>query len=231
MRNLTDFIAEALKSSNGSTSLFKMTKENAQKALNLQDKLRDFVKHSKSEYSLTSKTDLEKMFRDFIRYAHVDIATLKEFNITSGLDLANLLIENKEGLEKDGWVFTKIKSFNETELEKQYKKWKSSGDYVEGRKFDKEKVKDLEEDELKRILVVYDVNDPENEDTTIDYNFKGKRGKDTDHDVNMIKMDWKYKTHLKYFDARPILLSNYLKKTSEELKKREITDDIIGKMD
>ena len=47
----------------------------------------------------------------------------------------------------------------------------------------------------------------------------------------MLKVDWKYMTGLKYFDARPILLSNYLKKSDAELQKREITDDIIGKMD
>lgn len=230
MKSLKDYIYEALLESKG-TMLFKMNAKNAQKAVKLQDNLRAFVKHAKSEYSLTNKSDLEKMFKDFIKYAKVDISTLKEFNITSGLDIANILIKNRENLEKDGWEFDKIKSFNETELEKQYKKWKNSSDYVEGHKLNKKEAKELDEDELTRILVIYDANDPGNEETTIEYDFTGKRGKDTDHQVNMLKVDWKYMTGLKYFDARPILLSNYLKKSDAELQKREIIDDIIGKMD
>ena len=41
----------------------------------------------------------------------------------------------------------------------------------------------------------------------------------------MLKMDWCDKTGLKYYDARPILLSNYLKKSDAELAKREIVFD------
>ena len=50
MKSLKDYIYEALLESKG-TMLFKMNAKNAQKAVKLQDALRAFVKHSKSEYS------------------------------------------------------------------------------------------------------------------------------------------------------------------------------------
>ena len=38
-------------------------------------------------------------------------------------------------------------------------------------------------------------------------------------------MDWHDQTGLNYYDARPILLSNYLKKSEAELAKREVAFD------
>ena len=129
-------------------------------------------------------------------------------------------------MEKDGWKFDAIKSFDETEQQKKYKAWKNSDDYVEGKKFDRDKYTNADEEELNRTLVVYDRNDPGNEDTVIEYDFIGKRTKENSHQANMCKMDWAYSTGLNYWkNANTILLSNYLKKTNAELAKREVVFD------
>lgn len=202
-----------------------------QLAAKVEDGLRNFLRHCKKRYSFNNKQDLEKLFKDYLDYTHLTWKDVKNFGIVDGASIADLIIRNKEALEKDGWKFDNISSFDETKMQKEYKKWKNSDDYVQGKRLDKSEYDDANDEDLVRTLVVYDANDPSNPETTLEYDFEGKRGKATDHQVNMIKMDWKYETGLKYYDARPILLSNYLKKSDAELEKVSAFNDVIGKMD
>lgn len=197
----------------------------AQDAANIEDAIKNFLNTTSKRYSFENKSDLDQLFKDFCKKSKIDNKLLKEFGIIDGKSIAKLITSHKEELEKDGWKFNAIKSFDETEQQKKYKAWKKSDDYVEGKKFNKADYKDADEEELERTLVVYDANDPGNDETTIEYDFYGKVGKDTSHQINMIKVDWHYGTGLKYYDARPILLSNYLKKSDAELAKREVVFD------
>lgn len=224
MKSLVEYINENLYI-NEALILFKPSAKTAQDAAKIEDAIKSFINNSNKRYSFDNKTDLQQMFKDFCSKSKISTKLLKEFGVIDGKTIASLIIANKEKLEKDGWKFDCIKSFDETEQQKKYKAWKESDNYVKGEKFSKADLKDADEEELVRTLVVYDVNNPGNEETTIKYDFYGKMGKDTMHQINMIKVDWKYGTGLKYYDARPILLSNYLKKSDAELAKHEIVFD------
>ena len=215
MKSLVEYINENLHI-NEALILFKPSAKTAKNAADIEDAMKGFLQNTNKRYSFENKSDLDQLFKDFCNFAKkhyaIDNKVLKEFNVIEGKSIAKLITSNKEELEKAGWKFDAIKSFDETEQQKKYKAWKNSDDYVEGKKFVKRELKDADEEELERTLVVYDVNDPANNETTIEYDFYGKVGKDTSHQINMIKVDWKYSTGLKYYDARPILLSNYCKK-------------------
>ena len=221
MKGLVKYINEALVSNSGTKHLFKITKDNAKNAALIEDELSSFLMHSKKRYSFTNKNDLEQFFKDFVSYSKISKDVLKEFGLISGSVIADLITKHHDELVNDGWNFKSIKSFDETEREKEYKKWKKSDDYVEGKKLrDERELSD--ENELKRTLVVYDADWPGNPDTTLEYDFYGKRGKLTDHQVNMIRVDYHYRTGINYYKANTALLSNYLKKDEEALKKKEI---------
>lgn len=228
MKSLTEYINENMMI-NEKLYFFKPSSKTFKNAADIEDAIKSFLSNTSKRYSFDNKLDLEQFFKHFCDFAKKHYAitdkTLKEFGIVDGKSIAKLLISHKEELEKDGWKFDAIKSFDETEQQKKYKAWKKSDDYVEGKKFNKADYKDADEEELERTLVVYDANDPGNDETTIKYDFYGKVGKDTAHQINMIKVDWHYETGLKYYDARPILLSNYLKKSDAELAKREVVFD------
>lgn len=224
MKSLTEYINENMMI-NEKLYFFKPSAQKAQDAANIEDAIKNFLNTTSKRYSFENKSDLDQLFKDFCKKSKIDNKLLKEFGIIDGKSIAKLITSHKEELEKDGWKFNAIKSFDETEQQKKYKAWKKSDDYVEGKKFNKANYKDADEEELERTLVVYDANDPGNDETTIEYDFYGKVGKDTSHQINMIKVDWHYGTGLKYYDARPILLSNYLKKSDAELAKREVVFD------
>lgn len=231
MKNITEFINEQLILE--AFHIFKLNTSNAQAGVKLEDSLRDFLIHTKNRYSLTNKQDLEKLFKDFSSQRFVDNDSLKQFGLTSGKAIASILIDNKEKLEELGWKFDCIKTFDETELQKEYKEWKQSKDYVEGKQLDKKAAEDNDDEEvLQRTLVIYNADYPGNPETTLEYDFFGKRGKATDHQVNMIRMDYHYKTGVNYYKANACLLSYYLGKSEDELKERDLTDDsdlMVGK--
>ena len=228
MKSLVEYINESIVI-NEKLYFFKPNAKTFKSAADIEDAVKSFLNNATKRYSFENKSDLDQLFKDFCNFAKkhyaIDNKVLKEFNVIDGKSIARLITSHKEELEKDGWKFDAIKSFDESEQQKKYKAWKNSDDYVEGKKFVKRELKDADEEELERTLVVYDSNDPGNDETTIEYDFYGKVGKDTSHQINMIKVDWHYETGLKYYDARPILLSNYLKKSDAELAKREVVFD------
>lgn len=235
MKSLVEFINENLQQINEALYLFKPSAKTLQYTIKIEDGIKSFLRNTTHRYSFGNKSHLEDFFNDYYNYINdsgsedklkLDRKTLKEFGIVDGKSLAKLLIDNKEKLEKSDWNLYPIKSFDKKEIEKEYEKWKNSDDYTPGKKLDKSKYKDSSEEELKRVLVVYDRMDPGNEDTVIEYQFTGKRTKENNHQSNMRKMDWAKETGLDYWsNANTILLSNYLKKTDAELAKREIPFD------
>lgn len=227
MKSLTEFIRESLLLE--ALILFKPTAKTAQAAANVEDAIKAFINNSGKKYSINSKTDVKQVYDDFLRYCAkgpntrgVKSETLKEVGITDGKELLNLIANHADELEKDKVDINKF--FKMTQLEKDYKAWTKSDDYSKGEKFNPEDA-DESEDELRRTLLIYNAKDPGNTDEIRKYDFYGKMGKSTSHQVNMRKMDWKYETGLNYYDARPILEYNYRKKSKEELEKVEFIDD------
>lgn len=234
MRSLTTYINETLETIiNEAFILVKPTAKTATDAAKLEDGIRSFLNTTKTRYSFNNKQDLQQFFKDFCDKTKINNAILKEFGMTDGHAIAQKIIDNKEKLEKEGWKLTAIKSFDESAREKEYKAWKNSDDYVQGKTFNKDDYKDADEQTLTRTLVVYDRDNPGNPDTTLEYEFTGKRSKDNMHQVHMIRQDWCQYTKLNYYNnARECLLSYYLKKSDAELAKREIalTDDDLSEI-
>lgn len=220
MKKLIEYINEALEKVN----LLKPGAKNAQEAISLIDAIRDYLKGLKEQFSLTNKQDAIKLFNGFKKDRPITVLMNKYRDILSKFDIdtpdkfVKFLYNNGETLlDKDGkykWEgqVTNILQFNPSKLESDYKEWLKSKDKVDGHKYDDE---DFDPDTVERTIVVYDRKDGRNPETTLEYPFKGMRGKQTDHQVNMIRVDWCYKCgfklNQKYFDAYVKLKDNYEK--------------------
>lgn len=228
MKSLATYIYESLEVQiNEAFVLLKPTAKTAANAAKFEDELRGFLNTTKTRYSFNNKQDLQQFFKDFCDSSNINKAILKEFGMTDGHTIAQKIIDNKEKLEQYKWNLAAIKSFDESDesaRKKEYKAWKNSDDYVQGKTFNKDDYKDADKQTLTRTLVVYDRNNPSNPDTTLEYEFTGKRSLDNMHQVHMIRQDWCQYTGLNYYNnARDCLLPYYLKKSDAELAKRKIT--------
>lgn len=222
MKKILEYLSEALISSN--FHIFKFNMYNIEDGLELEDKLKSFLRSNRKRYSLTNKTECIEFFNAFYKEKGIRRNILKNFNVESPEKLAKLIIDNHDEMVNAGWKFDRLKNFDLTKLEQDYESWKAAGGQS-GKDFDP----NAKPSEDERIVVIYDVNNPKLPETTKEYTFKGKMGKDTAHEINMMKVDWKYMTGKKYYDARPILLTNYLKKSDDELK--AVVFDVIGQDD
>lgn len=217
MKTLIEYIHEAFHSND----LVKLTMSKSNiELLNKIEKSFNEINKTKT-FSLGNKQDVKKLFKLFIEKMgypkELDARQiLKKYGVYDEQTFAKWLILNADFLKEHNYKIECIKDFNESELDKKYKTWKNSANYVEGKIFDKE---NFEDDEEERTMVVYDVNDPANPDTTLEYSLVGKVGKDTQNQITMFKVDWHYQTGLKFFDARPILAQNYIKFGKDKLEK------------
>lgn len=203
----------------------------------------DGSKLKKETYSLTNKQDAIYLWNDFTKYKWTKLAVaspqgkslLKKFGFSSGEDLVKFLFDNKATLlDPDGkykWdqkKFTEhIAQFNKTKLEQEYDNWKNSNDAVEPHKFDDE---DYDPNTVEREIVIYDRRDNDNMETTLIYPFKGMRGKKTEHQLNMLRMDWCYRCGYgtkKYYDAYTKLKDNYDKYGPAKYDEYDDVQDIL----
>ena len=218
MKNLVEFINESLEKIN----LLKPGAKNAQEAISLIDAIRDYLKGLKEQFSLTNKQDAIKLFNGFKKDRPITVLVnnykgiLSKFDIDSPDKFVKFLFNNAQALlDKDGkykWegLMPNILQFNPSKLESDWKAWRNSDDYVKGHKWDDD---DYDPDTIEREIVIYDRRDGKNPETTIVFPFKGMRGKQTDRQVNMLRVEWchmcGYKTQDKYYDAYPKLKDNY----------------------
>ena len=81
-----------------------------------------------------------------------------------------------------------------------------------------------DDDAKPRSLVVYDRRNPEDHKI---YSFVGKRGKATDHQVNMLRVDFHYESGVKYYDCYTCLYDYYSNNVKNKAK-MENFNDVIG---
>lgn len=187
-------------------------------AKEIQDKLKNFFTGYKGKVSLTNKTELGKFFKQFLETLTFgnnmqNLRVLKNYGMATEQGFAAVILGNQKEFEEKKWNTNCIKNFDLSEMEKEYKKWKDSDEYVQGVKV--ENTSD-QEDIDDRILIVYDRWDPE---TAEEFDFKGKRSKSTEHFVNMCRVEFSKDTDTKYYDCYPILAKNYFGNL-EAIKKR-----------
>jgi len=216
MKNIKEYITESYitEAVNEIKSIWASKIE----AKQIQDKLKNFFKGYKGKVSLTNKSELGKFFKQFLGTLSFgtnmqNLRVLKDYGMATEQGFAAVILGNQKEFEENKWNTECIKNFDLSEIEKEYKKWKDSDEYVQGVKVDDTSEQDDIDD---RILIVYDRWDPE---TAEEFDFKGKRGKSTEHIVNMCRVEFGKDTDTKYYDCYPILAKNYFGNL-ETIKKR-----------
>lgn len=179
----------------------------------IQDKIKSFCATMKNKkVSLDNKQELRKTFKEFISSFSFgndaqNRTALKKYGLATEEGFRKFILGSHDKLTDAGCYVDWVKQWDETTIEKEYKKAKENGEIP---------ITVEDDDAEDRDLVIYDRWDPS---THAVYSFSGKRGKGTDHQVNMIRMDFKYEYGVKYYDCYPILAKNYYGH-EDELKKR-----------
>ena len=156
---------------------------------------------------MRNKTELNKFYKQVANSAatiflNEGTRLLRKFEITGPESLSKFMHDNAKKFEEYHLNIFVFKDFNDSEAEKEYKKWKSSDEYVDN-------MSDEDAEKYKgRMLVIYDRHNPASH---IIKQFDGVRGKSTAHLVNMFRMDFKHETGTKYYDCYDILYDNYIK--------------------
>jgi hypothetical protein len=211
MKNLNEYINEALMINEAQTDLWSLPAKDKAEFITFLDKTFNELKQ-KGIFSLNNKTDIAKVYKEFQHQSGADNSTfmmdkIAKCGFKDAQSFAKFIINSHDELVKYKLNIDWVYQWNETEAEKKYKEWKNSADYSE-------EISDDEGDE--RDLIIYDRWNPAEH---AKYSFKGKRGKSTDHQINMRKMQFSKDHGVKYYDCYPILASNYYGH-EEELKKR-----------
>ena len=218
MKSLVDYINEASsdfqKKTLDTANLIKAFEQTFDKKSN---------PYKDNSISLNNKTDLKKFHKDLINtigalYPKNGSELIRKFEIGTPELLKKFLYENVEKLAEYKLHYKVFKDFNETEAQKEFNAWKKSDDYVET-------ISDDEAEKYQnRAIVIYDRYNPASH---IVKPFDGKRGKSTDHLINMFRMEFMAETGTKYFNCYSILYTNYVKGG----KDLEEYHDIIGEND
>lgn len=224
MKPIKQFILESTRSFN-EINIFKGVN-----GAIVSDEIINLLRNSSKKINLSDRKSVRNFWERLLGVTRFGNEALRSIGLRTADNLRDALLLNADKII-EMWpeaASSKIKDFNLSEHERKYRTWKKSADYVKGENFaGKDSFADASEDELERIMVVYDANDPGNPDTVKQFKLTGPINKDNQDLINMFKTEWKYETGLKYFDARPCRLSYYLSKSDAELQKT-YDSDIIG---
>lgn len=175
----------------------------------------------KKDKSLQNKTDLKMIFASFLKWTKDKFGgntneILRKVECDTAAGFVKYVYDNAEGIDSQNGMLDKFKDFQLSKTEVEYKKYKKEHEE------EFEAVDDENAEE--RDLVIYDRYDPA---THKIYGFHGKRGKATDHQVNMFRVDFHYETGTKYYNCYSCLYSYYI----EHKKDLEHYVDYIGEND
>lgn len=219
MKNLLEFIKESLQINESAT---KSIWDSDRDTSDLRFKIKEFFNTSQDclkpnkqgkKRSMDNETDRTDVLRGLIKYCNGGYSEAKfrsilnQYGLATENGLRNFILSNGKKFEEQKWNMKWCLQYDLTALEAEYKRAKKAGEIPDA-------VSDEEAED--RDLVIYDRWNPE---THAVYSFIGKRGKATEHQVNMIRMDFRYDFDVKYYDCYPILAKNYYNKV-DELKKR-----------
>jgi biotin-[acetyl-CoA-carboxylase] ligase BirA-like protein len=110
-------------------------------------------------------------------------------------------------------------------FDKELSKLATSLYLLTGKIYDKDDTEEYDKDADTRKMLVYDVNDPGNKETTLQFPLVGKVNKQNSSTITNFKMEWHELTGLRFFDARPILEENYIKMGKDQLQKVEYIEN------
>lgn len=191
-------------------SVWKSTAETKE----IQNKFRDFCNTDLrgQSISLDNKDNVKKIHKKFYKTLLFGSDTqildrLKKYGLATPEGFRKWILGSHDEMVKNKINTDWVKQWDLTKAESDYKKVKEAGEIPEPIS---------QEEAEERDLVIYDKNDPSVHEV---YPFKGKRGRSTERQVNRLRVDFKYRYGVEYYDCYSILLKNYLGK-EEELKKR-----------
>ena len=211
MKNLIEYINEALIINEAQVDFWSLPVKDKAEMISYLDKTFNELKQ-KGTFSLNNQTDIKKIYKELKNKSGAENSTfmmdkISKCGFKDPESFAKFIINSHDELVKNKLNIDWVKQWDETTIEKEYKKAKENGEIPDN-------IGDEDADD--RDLVIYDRWDPATHSV---YPFTGKRGKSTDHQVNMIRMDFKHEYGVKYYDCYPILAKNYYGH-EEELKKR-----------
>lgn len=211
MKNLSSYLSE----SKLSTDIIPVA--------NFKHWLANFTKkYSVNSVSLRNKTESKRFFQNFQNEcieANGETTANEAFSKTRTTTLSGFIkyiYENVEDLKKSRVNIEIFKDFCLSKNEQEYKKLKDENPDM---------FNTVSDDDAKpRSLVVYDRRNPEDHKI---YSFVGKRGKATDHQVNMLRVDFHYESGVKYYDCYTCLYDYYSNNVKNKAK-MENFNDVIG---
>lgn len=211
MKNLIEYINEALIINEAQVDFWSLPAKDKAEMISYLDKTFNELKQ-KGKFSLNNQTDIKKIYKELKNKSGAENSTfimdkIAKCGFKDPESFAKFIINSHDELVKYKLNIDWVKQWDETAIEKEYKKAKENGEIPDT-------IKDEDADD--RDLVIYDRWNPATHSV---YPFTGKRSKSTDHQVNMIRMDFKREYGVKYYDCYPILSKNYYGH-EEELKKR-----------
>lgn len=215
MKNLKEFIKECYEISEA--ALLNVFNVKDKEALEVLTNIKRFCEEMKNEkVSLNDQQQLKKAFNKFIEKStwpkNMVRNIYKKYGLAHAEGFRGFFLSNHDKLEKQKINIDWIKQFDLSEIEKEYKSYKNSKDYIQGIKGE-----DVNEEEIEeRDLVIYDRWNPETFEV---FPFHGKRNKNNEKQVNLCRMDFHYDYGVNYFDCYNRLAKNYFGH-EEELKSR-----------
>lgn len=170
MKPIKQFILESTRSFN-EINIFKGVN-----GAIVSDEIINLLRNSSKKINLSDRKSVRNFWERLLGVTRFGNETLRSIGLRTADNLRDALLLNADKII-EMWpeaASSKIKDFNLSEHERKYRTWKKSADYVKGEDFaGKDSFADASEDELERIMVVYDANDPGNTDTVKQFKLKG----------------------------------------------------------
>lgn len=212
-----------------------------------------FTKTSNEKYNRLSLSNIShqnklynsicnvKIYIDQINYGNkqtvaADIENIlsERYQVTDGYSLACFLLKNVNFFsdKRNTNAPLVIKNLDLSTIGKEYEIFKNSEEFQPGELFDVNKFDPKSETKDSRILVLYDCADPKNKEKTYFFTIprkcSGKNAEYVEYLINMHKMTYQKITKIPYFDVRPILAVNYIKKSAKFLEEKYFLQPVQG---
>ena len=197
--------------------LFAKTKT----AIQMLDLMKQFFATTKNQYKITRKAQSKSLFNDLTLYIMRNMPTMRNpytlskqlsfYGIENHSDLSKALLEQTDDFLEQRFNFKNIYELSKEKLDRmdligrQYIKEHGKGVVIDP----SDEITEEDQSKLGRTIVVRSKygNGP-----VMTYSYDGPIRQNS---LNQIKMAYRYETGVSYYEARPILLSSWLKLDEE----------------
>jgi hypothetical protein len=154
------------------------------------------------------------------------------YGVTDGYSFACFLLKNVNFFITNPNVVKTIKTFDLDRIGREYEIYSNNEDiekFQPGELFNVKYFDPKQDTPDNRTIVLYDCSDPKNKEKTYCFKIHGKQTEEyVEHFINMHKMTYQKITKIPYFDVRPILAVNYIKKSAKFLEEEYFLKPVQG---